>query len=196
MSRCRVTGKTDCHCPPKTKLSPMGSALMVDMKAALRFVFTDHANYTSWLIVETLPKQTAAAESVGTRLMKNPRDINMGLRDIIGHENGDMLENLFREHLTLAANLLGLLLADQDVTATAHKFFENGNVIGEILNHLNPQKISLEHAQMMMKEHNTYVIKLAKLRKAEEYVKYVLTYDEYFAHMMKFSDAVYELLTM
>lgn len=192
---CRVTGKSDCKCNPKPNFHPIGSALMVDMKAALRSVFTDHAVYTSWLIVEKLPDDFPSSKFVATRLLRNPKDINDLLKYVIGENNGKLLEDLFTEHLTLAAGLLDLLLTNQSVEKAVDKFLANGDKIGSFFHSFSPEKITLKWAQQLMRDHNNFVINLATLRKNENWEEYIETYDRYFAHMMMFSDNIYELLT-
>lgn len=194
---CPITGKYPCKCPNKRSATPTGSSLLIDLKAVLRKVFTDHAVYTSWLIVESLPINQPNAGFVTERLLQNPADIRTVLEPIIGSTGGAAVEDLFANHLKLAAAALGPVRSgDTSGTQKAvEAFYAQGDQVGLALHNLNPAKLSLEYAVSMMKQHNEYVVKLATLRQQQSYQEYIKTFDEYYKHMLIFSDMVYETLT-
>lgn len=198
---CAITGEPRCNCPSKLSTSYLGSALLVDMKAALRKMFTDHAVYTSWLvqtssctnIVQGPIKET---DAVTTRLLKNPSDISTLLSPIIGKDKGSELSSLFTEHLTLAASTLSLAIQKKPLGTSLTKFYANGDKLGAFLGTFNTTKLSPKYAMSLMKQHNDHVIKLVTLRGEGKYQDYVTEYDEYYKHILTMSDAIYESLTM
>lgn len=198
---CPVTGDSICTCGQKKYIkTKVGRAMLLDMKSALRKIFTDHAVYTNWLILESLPIKNNSDKflnSVVTRLLQNPSDIANLIQPIVGTTVASKVEKLFTEHLKLAAATLeparNEMLKDLD---TAIKlFYANGEEIGTLLGQINSYKLSGEDGRKLMQGHNEYVVKLVSKRKDLDDT-YTVTYDEYYKHMLMFSDILYETFTL
>ncbi len=197
MSICPITGETPCKCPHKLSQTPIGNALLADLKSSLRKVFSDHAWYTSWLIVESVPVLQPDNQIVAKRLLKNSDDIANLLSYIIGQHRAQEIGLLFRNHLLLAVAALEPVRNGQTqlVNEAVQKFYAQGDLVGTGLHNLNQHKLSEPYAIRMMRQHNEYVVQLATLRQKRDYENYVKTFDEYYKHMLQFSDMVYETLT-
>lgn len=197
MSLCPITGETPCKCRHKLSRTEFGNALLTDLKSSLRKLFSDHAWYTSWLIVESVPVLQPDNGVVAQRLLRNPDDIASLLSHIIGAEKARGVGTLFKNHLLLAAAALEPVRNGQTelVNAAVQKFYDQGNLVGAGLHQLNPHKLSQEYATAMMRQHNEYVVQLATLRQKQDYENYIVTLDAYYKHMLQFSDMVYETLT-
>jgi hypothetical protein len=152
--------------------------------------------YTSWLITESLPILQPDNTAIATRLMKNPVDIGNLLDPVIGREEASSVRDLFTEHLELAAGALEPVRNNTTnlVNIAVHKLYSQGDRVGEALHNLNPNKLIKDYAIDMMRQHNEFVVKLAQLRANNEYVEYIETFDEYYKHMLMFSDMIYEAL--
>jgi len=195
---CRITGEKICMCPKKNRrnMEPMGSALLVDMKSALRKVFTDHAWYTGLLIIESLPIPQPNAEFVANRLMRNPQDIYDLLLPIVGEELATPVRDQFKEHLSIAASLLPAVREGNEdvITGGVRKFYNQGDILANALYNLSPEKLRLGEVTRLIHEHNEHVVTLATLRKQEKWEEYLTHNDDYYRHMLMVSDALYGAL--
>jgi len=166
---------------------------MVDVKSALRKVFTDHVVYTSWLIVESLPVLQPNAEYVTLRLLENPKDIADLISPIVGPKMALPVQEQFTEHLKLAATAL-TPVRDGDSVGTegaVKDFYDQGDVLSMAISDLNPEKLPLETVTKLIHEHNQHVVNLATLRQRQNYGQYIRDYDDYYKHMMGISDTLY-----
>jgi len=193
---CPITGGKDCHCPKKPNMTPIGAAMLVDMKSALRKVFTDHANYTSVFISESLPTLHEPSAAVTERLLRNPQDIADLISPVVGAEKANHVKDQFTQHLLLAAGAVAEVReGDEDTIADAvNNFITQGNDVAVALYELNPNKLDLTTLQRLINEHNNHVVELATLRKTGQNYEYYAEYDVYYAHMLAISDALYAAL--
>lgn len=174
-----------------------GAAMLLDFKSAVRHVFADHTMYTSELIVASLPKKKADANSVATRLMRNPDDIKNLLSPIISAALADELKDAFTEHLTLAASTLPLVEVGAEVatkTAVA-ALYAQGDDVATLLSEINPTMLPLVDIKEQFLTHNKYVVQLVVLRKKSDYTEYIRILDIYRAHMDRFADMLYFALS-
>jgi hypothetical protein len=195
---CPTTGEYGCSClvNPDQYQSELGNALKVDLKASLRKVFSEHSDYTHFLIVESLPVLQASVSAVTTRLLRNPIDIANRIEPLVGPDKAELVAQLFTDHLKLAAAALkpvreGHKKATQEAV---EKLYQQGDVLAEGLYLLNPKKLDLETVTRMIHEHNEFVVELATLRQTKQYEEYIMTYDEYTKHMLMIADALYQAL--
>lgn len=194
-SFCFISGDYPCNCPIKGAVTPLGSALLVDLKAVIRKIFTDHAVYTNWLIGDSLPSPRENIQPVITRLLRNPQDISNILEPIVGKEKSNVLGQLFTDHLILAATNLQSL-STPEYKSVIGQFLANGDQIGNALANLNPHKLSADYAQKLMREHNEFLLKLISLRRTNNITEYINTYDNYYKHILMLADTIYETLTI
>jgi hypothetical protein len=194
---CPITGDQHCKCKTNLAITPLGRALLVDTKAAVRKVFTDHLVFTNWVIIESVPELTDSQPIIVNRLLENPKDIAVLLRSIIGNELARKVEELFTVHLKLAAAALTPLREGNSkaLNKAVTEFLEQGKELAAGLHALNPEKLSLAYADKLVSEHNQFVVDIATTRQKGEAKKHVNLYDEYFHHGLGFADAIYETLT-
>jgi len=173
----------------------MGNKVVVnfeDFKANLRQVFTDHGVFTSQLIISSVPIVQPDSDSFKNKLLQNPTDIRVAIEPFVGVETALAVQNLFTEHLVLAATALEPVRNGDSVAiaAAVNNLLEQGDKVGAALGSVNPAKLSPQDAIDNMRTHNTFVAKLATLRQEGQYDEYVRVYTEYFNHLMGLSDAV------
>ena len=166
------------------------------LKAALRKVFTDHANYTSELISANFPVLNGPfADAVGARLSRNPADIAVVFEDFSGPSGRSGLaprvREAFAKHLEMAAAVLPLLRSGSPVLDKAvAALYSNGNQVADVLGGISPGVLSPATAREAVRRHNEFVVKLAQLRKGERYREYVRTYDDYYDHILQIADSL------
>src|SRR5437016_4835251 len=105
---CPVTGEVTCRCATKTTKV---NGLLVDVRSALRKLFTDHAVYTERYI-EKFFCNNPTAKDTANRLLENQKDIGDFVAPIVGKQNGDMLTKLLTEHIMCAVAVLDALKKD------------------------------------------------------------------------------------
>ena len=194
----------DTYCPrtgdPICKCKKADGKIIIDFdafKTAMRRIFTDHAVYTSKLIEKSVPTLLPDANDTAARLLENPLHIRTVLEPILGPVVGEQLQNLFTEHLKLAAATLEPARTEKsrEVKIGVEKLLEQGKQVGMLLGSIDPTKLSPELAIREFNTHNNYVVSLVTLRtqrgKDKEYIN---LYDDYFNHMMALSDSVTSVL--
>jgi hypothetical protein len=194
MSVCKITGQSPCKCSKNKNKVVIDSN---DYRLALRKLFTDHAVYTGFAIIESLPVAQPNVPFVLARLLQNAPDIANLLEPIIGGVKANVVNQVITEHLKLAAATLEpvrngeTLLAEQAV----NNFLAQGNVFADAVYSLNPAKLNQTEVRNMVRQHNDFVVQLVALRKDEKYAEFIKVADEYYKHMLMFSDALWEALS-
>lgn len=202
---CPITGEHPCKCPNKISASDIGSALQVDLKGAVRKLFTDHINYTNLVIIQSVPVLQEDAGSFVERLLKNPIDIANLLLPIIGASLAANIKKQFTDHLVLANDALQYVRNGDSngIRIAVDKFYSQGNLLSRAIHDLSPNKLKLDHVQKLIREHNEFVVALASMRgqlqartpkstKDQIYKNYINTFDLYFKHGLGLADAIYE----
>ena len=163
-----------------------------DFKTILKRVFTDHAVYTSLLIMQSVPTLQPDASVITERLLLNPKDIRNLLEPFLGSKIGMQLEEAFTQHLKLAAGTLEPLRLGKkrEVQDAVNKLVDQGVKVGTLLGSINPSKLSTAVAIKEFETHNNFVVELATLRSQGKYIEYINLYDIYFDHMMGLSDLI------
>ena len=192
---CPVTGENQCHCADKAA-TPLGAAIRMDLGGVLRKLFTDHAVYTNWLILASLPILQRDAPDVVERLLKNPDDIAALIAQIKGPQAATAAQQVISDHLLLANAALKPVREENaaETQMAVNAFYVQGDTFGDVLSSLNPKKLTKEQARAMVRKHNEYVVQLATLRTQGKFKEYIMIYDEYYKHMLMFSDQVYNTL--
>jgi hypothetical protein len=194
---CPVTGGKECFCEEKAA-TKLGSALLVDAKAALRNLFNDHLDYTFLAIIKTVPVVHDSQSVFLDRLLKNPGDMSEFLKPIIGAKISELVGDAFTKHLQKAAAVLvALNSGDQKKLDVAiDEFYAQGkNQLAAVLSSIRPNKLSLKYATELVSMHNEFVVELAVLQQEEKWEDQTHVLDRYRHHGLKFSDALYETLT-
>ncbi len=195
MDICSITGRRTCTCDGTT---PISNYIKTDLKAVLRKLFTDHVTYTNWLITASLPVLQPDVQPLIDRLLENPADIANLLLHIIGKESADVVEKVITDHLILANDALTAVREgdEEAVSIAVDDFYTQSDKFAAALSSLNPAKLPIDFAITMVKSHNEHVVHLAVLRSQRKYGEYINSFDDYYKHMLMFSDAVYETTTM
>ena len=138
------------HAAKKDGLSEQRLAFHDEM----RRLWEDHITWTRLFIVsatDDLPDTTATTQ----RLLRNQDDIGDAIKPFYGRAAGERLTALLREHITIAAELLGAAKAgDQPAVDRRNSaWYRNANQIADFLNKANPLQWPRREMRSMMREH-------------------------------------------
>src|SRR5256714_4670338 len=121
---------------------------------AMRKLWEDHVTWTRLYIVSAaagLPDAKLTAQ----RLLDNQRDIGNAVAEFYGKDAGDKLTSLLRDHILIAADLVGAAKAgDQAKVASLNKkWHDNADEIATFLHGANPNNWPLDTLKSAMKTH-------------------------------------------
>lgn len=111
----------------------------VELSNTLRRLWIEHVLWTRAFIVSTL-SDSGDLEQVTERLLRNPADFAAALTPIYGATNARRFEELFRDHLLIAAALVNAA-KEGDMGAYNEqrvRWYENADDIANFLAELNP----------------------------------------------------------
>lgn len=188
---CPITGEVNCKCiKNRIHVNP----LKVDLKAAMRKLFTDHAVYTKFTL-NSVVDNTADVDANTERILQNQVDIGQQLEPIIGRKNSKVLTELLQEHIKLAKTVIvDATNDDPNLNDDVERLFQNSDDVAAFLYQLNPEKLPYEVVRKMFREHNQHVIDMTLARLGNEFEKEVMLYDSYYNQMLEVSDAIFNAL--
>ena len=186
---CAVTGETKCKCAdPKPKVND------IDLKSALRKLFTDHGVFTKF-VANAIVDGTQDVDALVPRLLQNQIDIGNQLKPIVGVEKGKKASVLLMRHIELAAEVIK---AAKGKSSTLNdqiaKLFSNSEEIAKFLTSLNPKKLPYSATKSMFDMHNQFVIDMTVARLSKEFQKEIKLYDAYYNELLQMSDSIYNAL--
>lgn len=183
---CAISGERHCKC-----LNPLPkvNAARVDFRATFRKLWSDHANYTVF-VIKSIIDGAGDSKFLIPRLMQNQTDIGDQLKEFIPDKQANELIKLLKEHISLAGEVVSLVKNKMNTTNKVEELYNNGDRIGKFLTSLNP--IILKDARQMFEDHNTMVIEMAIARFKKDFAKEIKIYDDYYNQILMMSDMIYE----
>lgn len=145
----------------------------------MRKLWEDHIVWTRMVIVGAIagsPDLDAAIQ----RLLANQDDIGDAVVPFLGFEAGAGLAELLREHILIAATILGAAKAgDTDaLNAAIADWRANADQIATFLHEANPRPWPIEHMKSMMREHLDLTLAEATARLNGDWEADVAAYDQ------------------
>jgi hypothetical protein len=130
------------------------TAKQLALHDGMRRLWEDHITWTRLFIVSAsadLPDQ----EATTARLLLNQKHIGDAIKPYYGRAAGARLTALLREHILVAADLLGAAKAgDQPgVDRASAAWYRNAKEIADFLNRANPDNWKRGEMRRMMREH-------------------------------------------
>ena len=188
---CPTTGEINCKCiDKKDKISP----LLVDLKATLRKLWSDHA-FVDALVGKAIIDGSPDLPVLTARVQINQKDIGDQLKPIIGEVNGNTLTALLLQHTTLAAEVTkAAVRKDRNLNNKKDLLFKNGDELAYFLSSLNEERLPLEHIQAMIAKHNQYMLDMTEARINGDYKREVLLFDAFYNETLAMSDAIFNAL--
>jgi hypothetical protein len=158
---------------------------------AMRKLWEDHVTWTRLYIISAaagLPDTELTAQ----RLLQNQTDIGNAVADFYGRDAANKLTALLRDHILIAADLVGAAKAgDQAKTADAKKrWYDNADEIAAFLHGANPRNWPLATLQSLMKTHLDQTLDEATHRLQGKYDQDIKDYDEIVEHILHMADAL------
>lgn len=172
------------------KADPANSKAGVDLRLAMRKLWEDHITYTRNFIISALaglPDQPAVTQ----RLLRNQDDIGSAIKPYYGDPAGAQLTQLLRDHILVAADVVGAAKAGDKATLDARQaaWSANGRDIAAFLSTANANwpKADLE---TMLQKHLDLTTGEVVARLGGDWEADIRSYDEGHEHMLMFADTL------
>jgi hypothetical protein len=138
------------HAAKKIGLSEQRLALHDEM----RRLWEDHITWTRLFIVsatDDLPDTAATTR----RLLRNQQDIGDAVKPFYGRAAGERLTALLKQHITMAAELLGAAKTGDQAAVERHSdaWYRNADQVADFLGDANPRHWPRREMRAMMREH-------------------------------------------
>jgi hypothetical protein len=164
-------------------------------KETLRKLWTDHAVYTKFVVldlIEKLPNTDADTQ----RLLQNQEEIGKYIGTIIGDSNGLLLANLLKEHVNFGVTCILSLTQNSKVFAVCKQnLLHNSDEIGKFLHQIRPERRTEKELCDMFLEHNQCFLDMTVSQYQHDSSMVVKVFDAYYVHMLLVSDTIYDLLS-
>lgn len=156
----------------------------------MRVLWEDHIVWTRMFIVSAaagLPDTGVAAE----RLLRNQDDIGDAVAEFYGERTGERLTALLREHILIAADLVGAAKAgeEQEVERLLSRWYRNGDQIAAFLSRTNPNW-HREHMEDMMRAHLDATLEEATARLQGDWEADVAAYERIHEDILAMADGM------
>ena len=156
---------------------------------AMRQLWSDHVTWTRLFIVSAaadLPDKSATTQ----RLLQNQTDIGSAVATIYGREAGDKLTALLRDHILIAADLVGAAKAGNtaQVDALNRKWQGNADDIAVFLNSANPKNWPTATLKTAMRTHLDQTLTEATHQLKGDYAASVKDFDAIEKHILMMAD--------
>lgn len=162
----------------------------IDLRNALRQLWEQHVAWTRMTIISAAFGNPDLSPTVN-RLLRNATDMGNAIRPFYGDENAEKFENLIREHLNIANQLVLASKAGETKKAQeAEKaWYENGSLIAHFLSSINPY-INEESFRKMFFDHLALTKAEAVERLNKNYNKDIAIYDQIENQALMMADTI------
>ena len=162
-----------------------------DFRADMRKLWEDHVSWTRLFIVEAiggLPGKDATAQ----RLLKNQDDIGNAIKPFYGDEAGAKLTALLREHILIAADLVGAAKAGDSAKQddATKRWFANADEISGFLSAANPKHWPIDAVKPMMHDHLKLTTEEAVAQLKGDWAASIAAYDKVHEQILHMADAL------
>jgi hypothetical protein len=162
-----------------------------ELHVTMRKLWEDHVVWTRMVIVSAIagsPDLAAATQ----RLLSNQDDIGDSVVPYLGFDAGAALAELLREHITVAATILGAAKAGDGAAldAALADWYVNADEIAGLLHGANPRAWPIEAMKMMMREHLDLTLAEATARLTGDWDADVLAYDRVHDAILLMADMI------
>jgi hypothetical protein len=159
------------------------------LQAGMRKLWTDHVAWTRMYIISAaagLPDKDATTQ----RLLQNQTDIGNAIVPYYGRAAGDKLAALLREHILIAADLVGAAKAgnSQQVDSINRKWGVNADSIADFLHAANPANWPTATLRSAMHTHLDQTVAEATDRLKGNYAADTKDFDAIEQHILNMAD--------
>ena len=157
--------------------------------ADMRKLWEDHVTWTRLFIVSALgglPDKDATAQ----RLLQNQTDLGNAIKPFYGDAAGEKLTALLRDHILIAADLVGAAKAGDQAKQddATQRWFANADEIATFLSGANPKNWPLEDAKKMMRDHLTLTTEEVVAHLKQDWAGSIAAYDEIHEQALHMAD--------
>ncbi|HXF82044.1 MAG TPA: glycosyltransferase [bacterium] len=164
-------------------------AKTVAFRLAMRVLWEDHITWTRLYLVSAiagLPDTQPTAQ----RLLRNQTDIGNAVKPFYGEAAGAKLTALLRDHILIAADLVGAAKAGDDAKTAAarRRWYANADEIADFLSSANPRHWPKAEMRSMMREHLDLTLAEATARLKSDWALDISTYDKIHRQILGMAD--------
>ena len=162
-----------------------------ELREALRKLWEDHITWTRLYIISAA-EGLADADVTAQRLLRNQDDIGDAVATFYGDEAGAELTKLLREHILIAAELLGEAKVGKTAKVAKAKaaWYRNADEIAEFLSGANPDNWPLDAVKKHMRHHLDLTLEEAVARLEGRYQDDIAAYDQIHDAILELSDTL------
>jgi hypothetical protein len=156
----------------------------------MRKLWTDHIVWTRDFATAAIAGG-ADVDAATERLLKNQEDIGNAVAQYYGAEAGGQLTDLLKQHILIAADLIGAAKANDSakVEAEQKRWQDNGMQIADFLASANPNWSQASMREMMKKHLDTTTDEvIARIKK--DWNADVKAYDAAYDHILMMADTL------
>ncbi len=170
----------DGHSAPATRAA---------FRAAMRQLWEDHITWTRLFIVSAAANLSDLGPTTD-RLLRNQQDIGDAIRPFYGEAAGQRLTTLLRDHILIAADLLGAAKGGNSglVEAASTRWYANADEIAEFLSAANPRNWPLDEMRAMMRSHLDLTLAEAVARLNGDFTGDIALYDQIHGQILHMAD--------
>lgn len=160
------------------------------LRADMRKLWEDHVTWTRLYIVSAVAG-LPDSEVTANRLLQNQADIGNAVSVYYGDEAGAQLTELLREHILIAADLVGAAKAGDTAAVETHRaaWYANGDEVADFLAGANPAWPA-EDLRQMMRTHLDQTLDEATARLQQDWEADVAAYDRIHDHILQMADTL------
>jgi hypothetical protein len=186
------TATTAGTSPPATvDTTPGAAAVDPDvLRSTMRELWSDHVVWTRLYILSAIADLPDLDATAG-RLLQNQDDIGEAITAYYGAETGDGLTALLRDHILIAADLVGAAIAADDaaVTTASARWYANADEIADFLAAANPAW-SQPAMRDMMRMHLDQTVAEVTARLNGDWAGDIAAFDLIEQHILELADAL------
>jgi hypothetical protein len=170
-------------------LSARGASKQEDLRLAMRQLWEDHVVWTRLYIVSALadlPDKAVTTE----RLLRNQTDIGNAVKPFYGDAAGDKLTGLLKEHILIAADIVGAAKAADTpkLNSAKARWTANADDIAAFLSAANPKNWPAAEMKTMMREHLDLTAAELTARLGRDWAGDVAAYEKVRAQILHMAD--------
>jgi hypothetical protein len=162
-----------------------------DFHDAMRKLWEDHVTWTRLFIVSAvagLPDKDATTQ----RLLQNQTDIGNAVAEFYGHDAGNKLTALLKDHILIAADIVTAAKAGDNakVASSNKKWHDNAAEIAAFLHGANPKNWPTATLQTAMNMHLDQTLDEATHQLKGDYAASVKDYERVVEHILGMADVL------
>lgn len=158
---------------------------------AMRRLWSDHVAYTR-LFITSAAAGSADKDLTAQRLLQNQTDIGNAVAGFYGKAAGDKLTALLKDHILIAANIVGAAKAGDNAKVTSEntRWKQNANDIAAFLHGANAKNWPEATLQSALQMHLTQTLDEASHQLKGDYTASMKDYDAAMDHMLMVADVL------